>query len=166
MARATHTADGTSAHLGPGRQSELVVLPAPSPDMVHAARARLAGHFATGVDALLWDTIGHPMHDSQAVASVLAAAPAPGAACSDGDRAPAAMDFGAAFIVLAALRLDVDRLEADLIDAATQAGLDWQFIARALGITVAQARERLRVLGQRRESPVDRVPPPALGDGC
>jgi len=135
---------------------EFPPLPVPSPDMVRAARARLAGRFSAGVDALLWEEAGQPMHDAQAISSVVSRA--------DGTNGPAprALDYGAALIVLSSLRLDIDRLEADLVDAIRAAGLDWEFIARTLHLSVPQAAKRQRLLSKRRGMPTDRVPPPAM----
>jgi hypothetical protein len=135
---------------------EFSALPVPSPDMVHAARARLAGRFATGVDALLWEAVRQPMHDAQAISSLVASA----RGGNDGPP-PGALDFGAALIVLAALRLDIDRLEAELVDAIRDAGLDWEFIATTLRVTVPQAAKRQRLLSKRRALPTDRVRPAA-----
>jgi hypothetical protein len=139
----------------PNPPREFAQLPVPSPDMVHAARARLAGRFSTGVDALLWDAARQPMHDAEAISSVVSSAHG-----EDGPP-PAALDFGAALIVLAALRLDIDRLEADLVDAVRGAGLDWEFIATTLRTSVQQAAKRQRLLSKRRALPTDRVRPAA-----
>jgi hypothetical protein len=118
----------------------LLLNPGPHP------RARLAGRFSTGVDALLWQEARQPMHDARAISSV--ASRADGA---DGP-APGALDYGAALIVLSSLRLDIDRLEADLVDAIRDAGLDWEFIARTLHLSVPQAAKRQRLLSKRRAS--------------
>jgi hypothetical protein len=135
---------------------EFAPLPVPSPDMVRAARARLAGRFSSGVDALLWEETGQPMHDAQAISSVVARADG-----ADGP-APRALDYGAALIVLSSLRLDIDRLEADLVDAIRDAGLEWKFIARTLHLSVQQAAKRQRLLSKRRALPTDRVQAPAI----
>jgi hypothetical protein len=135
-------------------QREFPPLPVSSPDMVRAARARLAARFSTGVDALLWEEAGQPMHDAQAISAVVSSADG-----ADGPP-PGALDYGAALIVLASLRLDIDRLEADLVDAIRGAGLDWEFIARTLHLSVPQAAKRQRLLGKRRALPTDRVSAP------
>jgi hypothetical protein len=138
---------------------EFPPLPVPSPDTVRAARARLAGRFSTGVDALLWEEAGHPMHDAQAISAVVSSADG-----ADGS-APGALDFGAALIVLASLRLDIDRLEVDLVDAIRDAGLDWEFVARTLHLSVQQVAKRQRLLSKRRALPTDRVHAPATAQG-
>jgi hypothetical protein len=157
----------------PASERELAVLPAPEPSRVQAARNQLIGHYAADGDGILWVTAGPPLLDLRAVSTVLEAAhrangqhrrtrPAD-AQARDGQ--VGALDLGAALIVLAALRLDIDRLEADLMDEVLRAGLGQEFIASALGIPVPQAMKRHRLLGERRNSPTDGVPraasPPA-----
>jgi hypothetical protein len=139
---------------------EFPPLPVPSPDVVRAARARLAGRFSTGVDALLWEEAGHPMHDAQAISSVVSSANGAAGNGAAGS-APGALDYGAALIVLASLRLDIDRLEVDLVDAIRDAGLDWEFVARTLHLSVQQVAKRQRLLSKRRALPTDRVQAPA-----
>ena len=147
------TVDGTRVRQNAPR--EFPPLPVPSPDMVRVARARLADRFCTGIDALLWQEAGQPMHDAQAISSVVSRADG-----ADGS-APGALDYGAALIVLASLRLDIDRLEVDLVDAIRDAGLDWEFVAWTLHLSVQQAAKRQRLLSKRRALPTDRVQAPA-----
>lgn len=98
--------------------------------------------------------------DGQARDTVAGDGQARGTASGDsqaGEDPVGALDLGAALIVLAALRLDIDRMEANLMDEVLRAGLTQEFIASALGIPVPQAMKRHRLLGERRNFPVDRV---------
>jgi hypothetical protein len=95
------------------------------------------------------------MDDARATSSVVSRADG-----ADGS-APGALDYGAALIVLASLRLDIDRLEVDLVDAIRDAGLDWEFVARTLHLSVPQVAKRQRLLGKRRALPTDRASAPA-----
>jgi hypothetical protein len=105
---------------------------------VRAARAHLADRYAMGVETLLWEEHGRPLPDIQAVDRVITAAAqtdAPG-------QPPAAMDVGAALIVFVAVRRDIDRLEAELIETARRAGMGWATIADMLGLPDATTAQR------------------------
>ena len=56
------------------------------------------------------------------------------------------LDLGAGLVVLSNLRLYLDALEADLLDAATHLGLSWDLIAAIIGLPADDARERFREL--------------------
>ncbi|MFG2085294.1 MULTISPECIES: hypothetical protein [unclassified Spirillospora] len=136
-------------------------LPIPSPEMVHAARAHLTRRFGKGVDALLWQEHDHPLPDVDAVAKTIAAIRAVHA---DGQQPPDPTDLGAALLVLQAARLDMDRLEADLLAAVHEAGLNWAQIAAVLELPdAAAAQERFEKLRPRLDAPVDQVEPPKPG---
>jgi hypothetical protein len=62
-----------------------------------------------------------------------------------------ALDVGAGLVVLGILRLDLDRLEADLLDAAQQVGLSWDLIAAIIGIPAQDAQRRHGALRARRD---------------
>jgi hypothetical protein len=57
-----------------------------------------------------------------------------------------ALDVGAALVVLCDLRLYLDSLEADLLDAAQRVDLGWDVIAAIIGIPAAEAQRRHRAL--------------------
>jgi hypothetical protein len=129
--------------------------------MVRAARAHLARHYATGVEKLMWEEHDQPLPDAEAVGRVITAAGHARAAA--GKPAPAAIDLGASLVVLAAIRLDVDRLEVELIEAARQSGMEWTTIADVLGLPEAAAAERrFEKLRPRLDAPVDQVRPPGV----
>jgi hypothetical protein len=130
-------------------------LPLPSPQTVRAARAHLARRYAVGVQKLLWEEHDQPLPDAQAVGRVTAAVER---ARETDEPPPAAIDLGAALVVLAAVRLDVDRLEVELVGAARQAGMEWKTIADVLGLPEAGAAERrFEKLRPRLDAPVDQV---------
>lgn len=56
------------------------------------------------------------------------------------------LDLGAGLVILGNLRLYLDALEADLLDAATDLGLSWDLIAAIIGLPADDARHRLREL--------------------
>ncbi|TDC88177.1 hypothetical protein [Actinomadura sp. 7K507] len=133
-------------------------LPVPSPEMVHAARAHLTRRFGKGVEALLWETHGYPLPDVDAIAKTIAAIRA-----GLPDDPPGSTDLGAALVVLQAARLDMDRLETELIDAVREAGLDWAAIAAVLELPdAAAAEERHARLRSRLDAPVAQVRAPRL----
>ncbi|CNF13994.1 Uncharacterised protein [Mycobacterium tuberculosis] len=129
--------------------------------MVRAARAHLTRRFGKGVDALLWQEHHHPLPDTDAVAKTIVAVRA---AHADGQQPPDPTDLGAALLVLQAARLDMDRLEADLLAAVHEAGLNWEQIAAVLELPdAAAARERFEKLRPRLDAPVAPVQPPKPG---
>lgn len=60
------------------------------------------------------------------------------------------LDLGAGLVMLSNLRLYLDALEADLLDAATHLGMSWDLIAAIIGLPADDARHRL---GQLRDHP-------------
>ena len=63
--------------------------------------------------------------------------------------APGPLDLGASLALLGNLRLHLDALEADLLDAASHLGMSWDLIAAIMGIPADDARHRLRELRAR-----------------
>lgn len=133
---------------------------------MRAARAHLARRYGTGVEALLWEARRYPLPDVDAVRKTIAAIrggrAVPSQAGDEAGRArdddPDSMDLGAALVVLEAARLDLDRLEIELIDAVRGAGLEWAAIAAVLDLPDADAAERrYEKLRPRLDAPVDHV---------
>ena len=56
------------------------------------------------------------------------------------------LDLGAGLVMLSNLRLYLDALEADLLDAATHLGMSWDLIAAIIGLPADDARDRFREL--------------------
>ncbi len=107
---------------------------APDPGVVDSARVRIAGLAVTRQST--GEVAGCPVDDIRAVSTVIDAA-------RDGAQHPAeAIDVGAGLVVLSNLRLYLDRLEADLLDAAGRVGLGWDVIAAIVGIPAGAAQER------------------------
>jgi hypothetical protein len=128
-----------------GPASQPGVLPAPDPSVADSARLRLAAHRAlsTGPPA---ERALAPAEDIQAINAVI------DAARGDAERPADALDIGAALVVLCDLRLYLDGLEADLLDAAQPAGLGWDVIAAVIGIPADEAQRRHQALRARRIS--------------
>ena len=123
-----------------------------TPKLVEAARTHLAARFAHGADKLMWQTQGLPMHDLDAVEHVLRAAHS-----GEAD----AEDLAAALIASEAARLDLDRIQADLLDSALQAGLTWDQIASTMELNdAATAQRRHQELNRRRQTPTAAVSTP------
>lgn len=129
--------------------------PAPSPEMVTAARQHLTERYACGVDRLLWEAEKRPMPDAAAIQAAVCAAAA-------GDRLDA-LTVGAALVLTQAMRLDLDVLEADVLDAAKASGVPAESLAAVLGLPDAgRVRARHRALAARRELPRAAVEPAAV----
>jgi type IV secretory pathway VirD2 relaxase len=131
---------------------------------VHAARSHLARRHSEGVEHLLWEEHDKPLPDVDAVRKTIASIRQAHAA---GDQ-PAAEDLAAALVVLRAARLDMDRLEVELIEAVRDAGLAWAAIAAVLDLPDEKAaRQRYEELRPRLDAPVDHIDPPTphVGDG-
>src|ERR1022692_2258424 len=124
--------------------------PAPSPDMVTASRRHLTERYAAGVDRLLWDTEKRIVPDLDAIRSVIDAA-------SSGHAE--ALDIGAGLVLVQAARLEVDRLEYDVLDGAHAMGMGEQAIDAVLDLPDAAAA------GKRRRGLKSRRGPPAAGVG-
>lgn len=133
--------------LGAAAASDSAPQPAPAPELISTARSHLAGRFARGVEAVLWEGRSLPLPDIEAVRLVTQAA-AEGAEISK-------QDVAAALIATRSARLDLDRFEADLLDAALKNGLKWGHLAHVLGLpdgdTACRYYDRLV---SRRELPV------------
>jgi hypothetical protein len=123
------------------------VLPAPDPSVADSARLRLAAHRALSPGPPAEQTPDRPGEDIQAINAVI------DAARGDAERPADALDIGAALVVLCDLRLYLDGLEADLLDAAQPAGLGWDVIAAVIGIPADEAQRRHQALRARRISP-------------
>jgi hypothetical protein len=128
--------EGSASHLG--------VLPAPDPSVADSARLRLAAHWALSAGPRAERASARPAEDIQAINAVI------DAARGDRERPADALDIGAALVVLCDLRLYLDGLEADLLDAAQPAGLGWDLIAAVIGIPADEAQGRHRALRARR----------------
>jgi hypothetical protein len=121
--------------------------PAPDPDVVDAARHRLAAQLVPA-GQYSGELPAHLIDDLRAVWLVLARL-LPGVAGGASARPADALDVGAGLVMLANLRLYLDRLEADLLDGAQRVGLGWDVIAAILGIPASEARDRHLVLRAR-----------------
>jgi hypothetical protein len=123
------------------------VLPAPDPSVADSARLRLATHRALSARLPAERGAARPAEDFDAINAVI------DAARGDAERPVDALDIGASLVVLCDLRLYLDGLEADLLDAAGPAGLGWDVIAAIIGIPADEARRRHHALRARRVSP-------------
>lgn len=124
---------------------EYVDPPAPSPEMVTAARRHLTERYASGVERLLWDTEKRLLPD---LAAIEAATDAAAAGQAD------ALDLGAALVLVQAARLRLDSLEYDVFEAAHAAGIRREAIAAILELPDAAAvDDRERWLDRRRALP-------------
>lgn len=134
--------------------------PAPVPDIVVASRRHLSDKYASGVDQLFWELEKRPMPDTAAIQSVLAQSAASGT--SEAEPADA-LDIGAALVLVQAMRLDLDLLEADVLDAAADAGVPPESVAAVLELKDAGAAEQRRQwLREKRKLPRAVVPPPGF----
>jgi hypothetical protein len=123
---------------------------------VQEARAHLTARHATGVDAVLWEARQRPMPDLDAIAAVTTTA----ARAQRGTGAhPEPMDVAAALVLLTSVHLNLDRIEALLLNTAQDAGMSFEQIAAILDLSVEEAEERHRYLKLRLDEPVP--PPPA-----
>ena len=113
----------------------------PDCEVLDTARFRLSARDGSRVaDPSLFQVLG----DVRAVAAVRLAA-------RYGAQPPAGpLDLGAGLVMLSNLRLYLDALEADLLEAATQLGMSWDLIAAIMGLPADDARRRL---GELRERP-------------
>jgi hypothetical protein len=147
------------APAGQPGHGDLAPVPAPPADAVSAARAHLTGRYAAGGEALLWQTDQRPLPDPAAIRAVIRAA-------ASGEATGA--DITAGFVVTISARLDLDRLEAGLFEAALEAGLSWEAVAAALSLPSADsARDRYNGLSARLVAPAAATDvgtdPPGLG---
>jgi len=132
--------------------------PAPSPETVTASRHHLTAQYASGVDRLLWEAEKRPMPDTDAICAVVSAA-------ADGDQVDA-LGIGAALVLTQAMRLDLDLLEADVLDAAQASGISPESLAAVLELPDAGLVEaRHRTLAAKRELPRATVEPVTMTPG-
>jgi hypothetical protein len=136
-----------SPPIPPGPTAQPGVLPAPDPSVADSARLRLAAHRVLSAGPRAEQASARPAEDIQAITAVIHAVQ--GAA----ERPADALDIGAALVVLCDLRLYLDGLEADLLDAAQPAGLGWDVIAAVIGIPADEAQRRHQALRARRILP-------------
>src|SRR5215472_14691485 len=117
--------------------------PAPPPETVTASRRHLTIRYALGVDRLLWETEKRTMPDLDAARAVVSAS---------AETTPAdAPDIAAALVTIQAMRLELDALEADVLDAAQQAGISADTLAAALDLPdAASVAARHKMLISRR----------------
>lgn len=140
-----HKTDGVPT-LNPGTLHRIPgEIAAPDPDVVDNARFRLASRFPASSPADLGQLPVRPMDDVRAVNSVIEAVR------SGAERPADALDVGAGLVMLGNLRLYLDRIEADLLDAAQQVDLSWDVIAAIIGIPAEEAQNRHRALRARRD---------------
>ncbi len=109
----------------------------PDREVLDTARFRLS---ARRQDLVADPSLSRALDDLRAVAAVRLAA-------RYGAQPPAGpLDLGAGLVMLANLRLSLDALEADLLDAAADLGMSWDLIAAIIGLPADDARRRLREL--------------------
>ncbi len=129
------------------------LLPEPDRDVLDSARARLAparprpaGRFPVADQpAPATRHLPRPLDDLRAASAVAQRTGAPGQLPAD------PLDVGAALVLLSNVRLYVDRLEAGLLELASQSGMSWDLIAAIIGIPAAEAQDRLAALRSRPE---------------
>jgi hypothetical protein len=136
-----------SSSIPPGSASYPGALPAPDPSVADSARLRLAAYQALNAGPPAERAWARPAEDIQAINAVI------DAARGDAERPADALDIGAALVVLCDLRLYLDGLEADLLDAAQPAGLGWDVIAAIIGIPADEVQRRHQALRARRNLP-------------
>jgi hypothetical protein len=130
------------------RQAAIPFLPALPDEMVSAARDYLTHLYAIGVAEFLWESMEQPLADLDAITAVIEAS---GQAQPGAREQPSAMQMGAAIVVLGAARLDMDRMEARLLQAARDCGMGWAQIAAILGLPGGELERRYRQLTARLE---------------
>jgi hypothetical protein len=122
------------------------VLPVPDPAVVDDARLRIAAHRVLSAGQPVQRGPVRETEDIRAIHSVIDSARDDAACPAD------ALDVGAALVVLSDLRLCLDGLEADLLDAAQRVDLGWDVIAAIIGIPADEAQRRHRALRAQRDS--------------
>jgi hypothetical protein len=149
---ALNPADAPSAGPSAGVSADLLtaprpgMLPAPDPAVVDSARLRIARRVLSAGQTAPQGPV-RQAEDLRAIQAVLDSV-GNGAVC------PAnVLDVGAALAVLCDLRVYLDGLEADLLDAAHQVDLGWDVIAAIVGIPADEAKRRHRALRAQRASP-------------
>ena len=122
------------------------VLPVPDPAVVDSARLRIAAH---RLFSAAQPTRRGPVRQAEDIRAIQAVIDSAGA---DAVRPASVLDVGAALAVLCDLRVYLDGLEADLLDAAQQVDLGWDVIAAIIGIPADEAERRHRALRAHRGS--------------
>jgi hypothetical protein len=127
------------------------MLPVPDPAVVDSARLRVAAHrmLSAAQPAPEVPVREGPVRQAEDIRAIQAVIDSVGV---DAVRPASVLDVGAALAVLCDLRLYLDGLEADLLDAAQQVDLGWDVIAAIIGIPAAEAERRHRALRVRRGS--------------
>jgi hypothetical protein len=126
------------------------MLPVPDPAVVDSARLRITARRVLSAGQAGQPARTGPVRqaeDIRAIQEVL------GSVGDDAVRPADVLDVGAALAVLCDLRLYLDGLEADLLDAAQQVGLGWDVVAAIIGIPADEAERRYRALRAQRGSP-------------
>ena len=123
------------------------MLPVPDPAVVDSARLRITAHRVLSAGQPARQGPVRQAEDIRAIQAVL------DSVGDDAVRPADLLDVGAALAVLCDLRLYLDRLEADLLDAAQQVDLGWDVVAAIIGIPADEAERRHRALRAQRGSP-------------
>jgi hypothetical protein len=118
-------------------------LPAPTPEAAQAARAYLTPRFGAEMDVILWESRQRLLPDRAAIEAVITTSKR--SQQGEGTQ-PSPMEIAATLVVLAALRLDLDRTESALIHAAQTSGVSWEQIAAILDLSAEELKERHRQL--------------------
>ena len=121
-------------------------LPVPDPAVVDSARLRIAAHRVLSAGQPIDRAPVRHAEDIRAIHSVI------DSACDEAVYPADVLDVGAALVVLSDLRLHLDGLEADLLDAAQRVGLGWDVIAAIIGIPADEAQHRYSALRAQRAS--------------
>jgi hypothetical protein len=122
------------------------MLPVPDPAVVDSARLRITAHRVLSAGLPARQGPVRQAEDIRAIQAVLDSV-------GDDVRPADVLDVGAALAVLCDLRVYLDGLEADLLDAAQQVDLGWDVVAAIIGIPADEAERRHRALRAQRGSP-------------
>lgn len=98
--------------------------------MVTASRRHLTERYAAGVDRLLWELEKRTMPDAESIRAVVAAS---------AGKTVDALDIGAALVLMQAIRLEMDLLEADVLDTAKSGEVAAESVAAVLGLPDMEA---------------------------
>src|ERR1700733_1153412 len=122
------------------------MLPVPDPAVVDSARLRITAHRVLSAGLPARQGPVRQAEDIRAIQAVLDSV-------GDDVRPADVLDVGAALAVLCDLRVYLDGLEADLLDAAQQVDLGWDVVAAIIGIPADEAERRHRALRAQQGSP-------------
>jgi len=128
-------------------EDQAVGVPKPDPVVLDSARLRIAAHRVLSARQPVQRGLVRQAEDIQAIRSVI------DSVGDDTVRPADVLDVGAALVVLCDLRLYLDGLEADLLDAAQRVDLGWDVIAAIIGIPADEAQRRHHALHAQRASP-------------